>query len=479
MIVKFFKSCSSGSSGKASIDYLLNAKKHGGEENIQVLQGDPGLSLSLTENLTFKHRYDVGCLSFEEEPHKITDQQKKEIMERFEATIFAGLDKDQYNILWVEHTDKERLELNFFIPKVELTSGKQLTPYFDKADRPLMENFKQVINHEYNLSDPNDPAKKQTLITSERLPKAKKEALKAINDGIKGLYRAGAINDRSDVLRALEGAGFEIARVTPKNISIKTDGQNLRLKGAFYEQSFRRGETIREEIERASSDYQRERGERYKTARERLNQAITRREREFKKRYPNRASEISRKIEKDLQGHQHSDIGHIRNNHHRIDDIHKNTIRQGDGLETVSGKIRQSQQLHQHELLPNQQRHSSIMRRDRSDLQGKDVGRWFEKLRDTTKQKRELADGNANRKAFTANLDRIIHPIREIYTSLIEKIRRNRAGKRIDQGIISQHRATEQRNQRAISHVKQLNQSLKPLVQAKERQVRRSSGFSL
>ncbi|MEC4460013.1 relaxase/mobilization nuclease domain-containing protein, partial [Klebsiella pneumoniae] len=40
-----------------------------------------------------------------------------------------GLDKDQYSILWVEHTDKGRLELNFLIPNTELLTGKRLQPY--------------------------------------------------------------------------------------------------------------------------------------------------------------------------------------------------------------------------------------------------------------------------------------------------------------------------------------------------------------
>ncbi|WP_419844313.1 relaxase/mobilization nuclease domain-containing protein, partial [Actinobacillus pleuropneumoniae] len=65
--------------------------------------------------------------------------------------MFAGLEPEQYNIAWVQHTDKGRLELNFVIPNVEMTSGKRLQPYYDRADRPLAENFKQVINHEYSL----------------------------------------------------------------------------------------------------------------------------------------------------------------------------------------------------------------------------------------------------------------------------------------------------------------------------------------
>ncbi|REH96554.1 mobilization protein, partial [Staphylococcus felis] len=187
--------------------------------------------------LDLNNPYTAGCLSFEEPD--LPEQAKREIMARFEKSMFAGLEPEQYNISWVQHTDKGRLELNFVIPNVELTSQKRLQPYYDKADRPLVENFKQVINHEYSLLDPNDPTKKQNMVTKQELPSNKKQALQAITDGLTALANAGHINDRKDVINALERAGFEIARITPKNISIKTVGQNLRLKGAFYEQDFR------------------------------------------------------------------------------------------------------------------------------------------------------------------------------------------------------------------------------------------------
>ncbi|MCY6525064.1 relaxase/mobilization nuclease domain-containing protein, partial [Actinobacillus pleuropneumoniae] len=235
MIVKFFKKHGKGkaSSCKACVDYLLNKP----DDTAQILQGDPRLSQSIADSLDFNNTYTAGCLSFEEKD--LPESQKREIMARFEKAMFAGLEPEQYNIAWVQHTDKGRLELNFVIPNVELTTGKRLQPYYDRADRPLAENFKQVINHEYNLSDPNDPTKQKSLIDRKDLPTDKKQALQAITDGLTALANAGHINDRKDVINALERAGFEIARITPKNLSIKTDGQNLRLKGAFYEQDFR------------------------------------------------------------------------------------------------------------------------------------------------------------------------------------------------------------------------------------------------
>lgn len=291
MLVKIFSNKGGGSAG-ASLDYLLDKP----DGTMQVLEGNPTLSRKIAESLKFATPYTVGALSFEE--RNLDDSQKREIMAKFESAIFAGLDKEQYNISWIEHTDKGRLELNFFIPNVELTTGKRLQPYYDKADRPLVENFKQVINHEYGLSDPNAPEKKQLMISRQDLPKDKQGALNAIQDGLIALAKQGRINDRQDIINALESSGFEIARVTDKSISIKTEGQNLRLKGAFYEKDFRIGDSLSETIRERAEQYQRTSAERYHTARDKLERAVEYRERQFQEKYPNRTAELDRAHEK-------------------------------------------------------------------------------------------------------------------------------------------------------------------------------------
>nr|WP_232221531.1 relaxase/mobilization nuclease domain-containing protein [Desulfovibrio sp. 6_1_46AFAA] len=41
---------------------------------------------------------------------------------------FAGLEPDQRNILWVQHSHAGHHELHFVIPRVELSSGKAFNP---------------------------------------------------------------------------------------------------------------------------------------------------------------------------------------------------------------------------------------------------------------------------------------------------------------------------------------------------------------
>ena len=272
MIVKFLKN-SGGGSASATMDYLLG--KDNDREGAILLSGDPELTKRLSDSLSFQNRYTVGVLSFEEVD--LTDDDKRAIMESFESCLLAGLEKDQYNITWIEHTDKDRLELNFVIANVELTTGKRLQPYFDRVDRPLVENWKQVINNEYKLTDPHDPDKAQAVKTlnSQNLPKEVQKVKEQIGQVISHQIEQGNVTDRKDVVSTLQQAGFEIARQTDKSISIKNpDGKrNIRLEGLIYEDR-QFGKEFGEERRRARKEYAGTGAERYGAALNKLQRAI-------------------------------------------------------------------------------------------------------------------------------------------------------------------------------------------------------------
>lgn len=272
MIVKFMKN-SGGGSANATMNYLLG--KENDREGARLLSGDPELTKRLSDSLTFQNRYTVGVLSFEEV--NIPDEDKRAVMESFESSLLAGLEKDQYNITWIEHTDKDRLELNFVIANVELSTGKRLQPYFDRVDRPLVENWKQVTNFDYKLTDPNHPDKTQAVKTLNRqnLPRDVQQVKAQIGQAISHQIEQGNITDRKGVIDTLEQAGFEIARTTEKSISIKNpDGKrNIRLEGVIYENR-QLGKELGEDHSRARQDYAGTGAERYQTALSKLQRAI-------------------------------------------------------------------------------------------------------------------------------------------------------------------------------------------------------------
>ncbi|MBX4303221.1 relaxase/mobilization nuclease domain-containing protein, partial [Mycobacterium tuberculosis] len=166
--------------------------------------------------------------------------QREKLMASFERVLMPGLDKDQYSILWVEHADKGRLELNFLIPNTELLTGKRLQPYYDRADRPRIDAWQTVVNGRLGLHDPNDPENRRALVTPSGLPETKQEAAETITRGLLMLASSGELKTRDDVTGALTAAGFEVVRTTKNSISIADPdgGRNIRLRGAIYEQSF-------------------------------------------------------------------------------------------------------------------------------------------------------------------------------------------------------------------------------------------------
>lgn len=157
----------------------------------------------------------------------------------------------------MEHQDKGRLELNFVIPNMELQTGKRLQPYYDRADRPRIDAWQTLVNHHYGLHDPNAPENRRTLTLPDNLPETKQALAEGVTRGIDALYHAGEIKGRQDVIQALTEAGLEVVRVTRSSISIAdpNGGRNIRLKGAFYEQSFTDGRGVREKAERESRIY--------------------------------------------------------------------------------------------------------------------------------------------------------------------------------------------------------------------------------
>ena len=112
--------------GASPINYLLNPKREGRENNPpELVRSDPKLTKNLIDALEFKFKYTSGVLSFAPN-EEITPSMENTIIERFEQVAFSGLQKDQYNILWVRYTHAGHHELHFVTPRVELSTGKSL-----------------------------------------------------------------------------------------------------------------------------------------------------------------------------------------------------------------------------------------------------------------------------------------------------------------------------------------------------------------
>ncbi len=282
MIVKFHPRGRGGGAGP--VDYLLGKDRQ--REGASVLQGKPEEVRELIDASPYAKKYTSGVLSFAEQD--LRSGQREKLMESFERVLMPGLDKDQYSVLWVEHLDKGRLELNFLIPNTELLTGRRLQPYYDRADRPRIDAWQTIVNGRLGLHDPNAPENRRALVTPSALPETKQEATQAITRGLLALASSGELKTRQDVTEALESAGFEVVRTTKSSISIADPdgGRNIRLKGAIYEQSFNAGEGLRAEIESAAADYRRDAESRIQRAREVCQSGTERKREENQRRHP-------------------------------------------------------------------------------------------------------------------------------------------------------------------------------------------------
>ena len=269
MIVDFFRHGSGLSKG--CLDYLLGEDRE--REHAQVLSGDVELTAQLIDSSPFAKKYTSGCLSFYE--HDLSDQDKQKIMQNFEECLFPGLDKDQYQILWVQHQDKinqdtgeTRLELNFVIPNVELSTGKRLQPFYAPVDLDRVDLFKQITNTEHSLYDPNDPEHRQLFLNKKNLPKDIKDFKEQLHQRVYRAVSNGEVTDRQELVQWLESNQINVTRQVKNFISIENPYEGakrpIRLEGEIYEQGFRATSEYRQEVQQRIAEYRGTTSERYR-----------------------------------------------------------------------------------------------------------------------------------------------------------------------------------------------------------------------
>lgn len=248
MIVGFSKHSTGGGSGP--VEYLTKAANPDGAARTPapvVVRGNPEDVRHLIDSLSFKHTYTSGVLSFAP-GETITPDREQRIIDRFEKTAFAGLERDRYSILWVRHQHAGHHELHFVTPRVELETGKSLNirpP--GRASQALFDTFRSQINAEYGLADPDDPARARDVSLPNHLAKLqadasrKGQALKddmreTITEYVRREVDAGRVHDRAGVVRYLEAQGYQLPRTGTDYITIldTATGERLRLKGGLY-----------------------------------------------------------------------------------------------------------------------------------------------------------------------------------------------------------------------------------------------------
>ena len=333
MIVEFFKRGTGGSTGP--IDYFLGKDRD--REHAKILSGDLEEVAELIDSSPYVKKYTAGCLSFYEDD--LSDAKKKALMAAFEKTLFPGLSPDQYRIVWIEHKDKEnaetgqkRLELNFLIPNVEITTGKRLQPFYAKADLNRVDDFKSIVNYKYQLFDPDDPINRRSVKIAKNLPQDKKDFISAMNTEVALAVTEGLVRDRESLKSWMTEIGLEITRITKNQISVKNpnnpESKPIPLKGEFYEQNFRHSEQSAELKREASERYRQEADSRHANCLKRYRKLCESKSEYHLERYAKRGRTNSAGLTKQLAKQENEYTGRHRQDGAELERGHEEDARE-------------------------------------------------------------------------------------------------------------------------------------------------------
>ncbi|WP_444876161.1 relaxase/mobilization nuclease domain-containing protein [Xenorhabdus yunnanensis] len=267
MIVGFSRYGTGGGCGP--VDYVTDEQRSGREHAPPVvLRGSPEATRDLIDSLDFKHKYTSGVLSFAP-GEEITPEMEQDCMNRFEALAFAGLDPDQYNVLWVRHSHADHHELHFVTPRVELSTGKSLNirpP--GAAAKQAFDDFRSEVNARYGLADPDDPHRAREIVQPDHLLKIAAEAIRRgekpqgdmrvlIDAVLSQRAVQGVIRNRRDVIEQVADLGLEVTREGKNYITVSDpeSGQRWRMKGGLYEREFDATRAIEAAVPRGERDY--------------------------------------------------------------------------------------------------------------------------------------------------------------------------------------------------------------------------------
>ncbi|KZL24701.1 relaxase/mobilization nuclease domain-containing protein [Pseudovibrio sp. WM33] len=265
MLIKFFKNGQGG--GTAPVEYLIADKVLAYDDNRnllrnafgksllkkrdplpEVLVGNPEHTKLLIDGSRHKWSYRAGVLSFDKADNP-TEKQQRDTMTAFEKLAYAGLERDQYDILWVRHTHEDRIELHFCTPRSELSTRNSLNiapPGYIKA----MDALRDMLNKEHGWVDPQDPSRaRETKHISEQKERA--SSRKEIQYWLEDQIVAGRINNRPEMIETLQSAGFEIPRTGKTYLTVKDPETDIRwrLKGTLFHEGWTRENTAQRALE--------------------------------------------------------------------------------------------------------------------------------------------------------------------------------------------------------------------------------------
>ena len=211
----------------------------------EVLCGNPERTEALIDASRHQWTYRAGVISFADTDDPTEDQQA-EVMDGFERLAFAGLDPEQYEVLWVRHRHEGRVELHFCTPRLELTTGKSLNiapPGYQDA----YDGMRDMMNQRHGWADPMDVERAQDVRDTVEAP-TRAQGRDELHAWIQDQIDLGLIGDRATMIEALNDAGFDLPRTGKAYITARDPetGERWRLKGDIFHEDWQADPAERE-----------------------------------------------------------------------------------------------------------------------------------------------------------------------------------------------------------------------------------------
>ncbi|OEU70304.1 MAG: hypothetical protein BA863_08795 [Desulfovibrio sp. S3730MH75] len=291
--------------GAKAVNYVIDPKRKGREESPpEVLRGDPEIVRKVIGSTDRKWKYTSGVLSWAPED-QVSPETEKKIMEDFEKTAFAGMDPDQYSVLWVRHSHAGHHEMHFIIPRTELTQDKAMNacpPGWQKQ----YDVWRDLWNERMEWARPDDPKRARVAQPGKEIQfdsKNKRAELKQqITDYLAQGISKGVYQNRDDLIEGMEKAGFSIPRKGKNYITLESsqDGQRIRMKGGIYAASWRADKQIERAGELTVAGNGASRAERISRLERKLEEVRRNRVEYNKKRYGRSTAKVEKEAVRNL-----------------------------------------------------------------------------------------------------------------------------------------------------------------------------------
>lgn len=263
-----------GSSPAAGIRYGLSLRDHSGKPRSvppRILWGDANDCEAAIHAVRGRNRYEAGCLCFQEPD--ISESTKQEIISDHITVCYPGIERFRLPLLYVEHRDKGRLEIHYWHPYLDLSTGKKTKGFVTyRGDIHFRKLWVKCVNDHYGFEDPDDPKHwrlvsrprnfADSLETNSRYkPLAAYEHERAsLLDLMERQARGNLVRCRSDIVESLQRDGWKVSKSDGRSLTVTTErlgSKSIKLEGRMFTKDWK-GVITPTEIAKMSATYRAE-----------------------------------------------------------------------------------------------------------------------------------------------------------------------------------------------------------------------------